>query len=69
MLLEKHKFPEKLEVHITEGDISCGYREVYLAEEVDKWLRELEILLTKIAYDQMTIQHGNTAKMVLDGFF
>jgi len=60
---------EKFEVHVTDGDLSYGYHEVYDAEEVDEWLEKLRKFLRDEAYDRQTVQHGNVALRILNEFF
>jgi len=64
-----HGFPKKFNTHITDGDLSYGYHDVYYAEEIDKWVEDLRKFLMAEAYDRQTVQHGNVALRILNEFF
>jgi hypothetical protein len=58
-------FPQKFETHITDGDLSYGYYEVYYASEIEEWLEELRKTLRDTSSDRTVIQHGNEAQTIL----
>jgi len=68
-LESKFSRPESLEVHISEGDVFTGWKTVYFAEEMDKWLGLIETYLKSAAYDPLIVQHGNVAQRLLKIFF